>query len=229
MVDTNNKIFYHFLSFEDALCDLKNKLIKVSKIRDVNDPFEFLPYLGRKGKYGRKPYYELKNRISKKFGILCFSGGWQEPLLWGHYADKHKGVALGFKIVSCDLFKVEYVKERPVIDLNNPKNCEKLLFTKLLKYKYKNWRYENEYRILVNLRDCNKIDKCYFLPFGSKLVLKEIILGCEWGKKKEVNGIKDLSNKYKADLIVGRMAFRDYRIVKNKSKTYAFSLACSEQ
>ncbi|MDD5610578.1 MAG: DUF2971 domain-containing protein [Candidatus Omnitrophica bacterium] len=222
MANTDSKIFYHFLPFKDALYDLKSELIKVSKIRDVNDPFEFLPYLGKKGRYRRKPYYEFKNRISKKFGILCFSGGWQEPLLWGHYADKHRGVALGFKIVSCDLLKVKYVRERPIIGLNNPKNRERFLFNKLLKYKYKKWEYENEYRTSVNLCDCNKIDKHYFFPFTRKLILKKIILGCEWEKNKEVNVIKDLSNKYKADLIVSRMAFRDYRIVKNRSKTREF-------
>jgi hypothetical protein len=222
MVNTNNKVFYHFLSFKDALDDIKKKQIKVSKIRDVNDPFEFLPYLGDKGIYGRKPYYKLKNRISKKFGILCFSDGWQEALLWGHYADKHKGVALGFKIDSGDLLKVKYVKKRPVIELNSQKVSEKDLFNKLLKYKYINWRYENEYRFLVNLCDCKKIGNYYFFSFGSKLILKKIILGWRWEENKEGDDVKGLFNKCKADLIVSRMAFRDYRIVRNRSKMKAF-------
>lgn len=36
--------------------------------------------------------------MSEKYGLLCFCETWQSPLLWNHYADRHKGICLGFDV-----------------------------------------------------------------------------------------------------------------------------------
>ncbi len=36
-------------------------------------------------------FFDAKKNMSKKFAILCFSKKWDNPLLWRHYADRHKG------------------------------------------------------------------------------------------------------------------------------------------
>lgn len=83
----DKQIYYHFLSSENAVSDLEKKRIKVSLINELNDPFELLPYLRYNDFKKRKLYHEVHKAVSKKYGLLCFSRTWDEPLLWGHYAD----------------------------------------------------------------------------------------------------------------------------------------------
>ena len=81
---------------------------RVSTLDTLNDPFELMPYLryGEKEKIRR--YMEVRKQISDIYGLLCFSRTWEEPLLWSNYADKHKGIAIGFEINSSDIFNVVY-------------------------------------------------------------------------------------------------------------------------
>jgi len=37
-----------------------------------------------------------KERLIGKLGLLCFSRNWHNPVLWSHYADKHRGICPGF-------------------------------------------------------------------------------------------------------------------------------------
>ena len=57
----DEQVYYHYLSLEDAMDDLENKRIKVSRLDELNDPFEWKPYKRYKFKE-RQPY----NRIFKK-------------------------------------------------------------------------------------------------------------------------------------------------------------------
>lgn len=49
------------------------------------------------GKLG-KAYAESVEHMKKQIGICCFSALFDHPLMWSHYADKHKGVCLGFHL-----------------------------------------------------------------------------------------------------------------------------------
>ena len=152
----NEQMYYHFLSSEDAINDLENKWIKVSLLDELNDPFELLPYLRYEEFEKRKLYHNIRREVSKNYGLLCFSKKWEEPLLWGYYADKHKGVAMGFEILKDNIFKVEYKSEskRTKFELTNNQEENEKLFLDLAKTKYIKWLYEEEYRILVKLKDC---------------------------------------------------------------------------
>ena len=50
----SDPIYYHFLSSKNAIHDLERKMIRVSQIDTLNDPFELLPYLGRTDKEQRR-------------------------------------------------------------------------------------------------------------------------------------------------------------------------------
>ena len=45
-------------------------------------------------------------------GVLCFSRGWHNPLLWSHYGDKHRGVCLGFDVPNAHIVHVSYNSSR---------------------------------------------------------------------------------------------------------------------
>ena len=158
-------MYYHFLTTQNAINDIERKMIRVSTLDTLNDPFELMPYLryGEKGKIRR--YMEVRKQISDLYGLLCFSRTWEEPLLWSNYADKHKGIAIGFEIDRPNIFNVEYDSNpiRKQFDLTNDIKTNKNLFLELAKIKYINWQYEKESRILIRLNDCTKINNHYFI------------------------------------------------------------------
>lgn len=65
---------------------LLNDEIKASVPENCNDPLEFLPAC------------EKKNEESKREegGFISFSSRFDNPLMWAHYADAHKGICLQF-------------------------------------------------------------------------------------------------------------------------------------
>lgn len=110
--------------------------------------------------------------MAKQYGLLCFSLDWHNPLLWSHYADRHRGLALGFDVNERILKRVSYVKDRPVPEKIDFETADRLLFTK-----YEDWRYEQEARIYTTLQDPDPKTGLYFADFGEQLVLREVIAG----------------------------------------------------
>jgi hypothetical protein len=215
----NNRIYYHFLSSRNAIHDLERKMIRVSLIDTLNDPFELMPNLSYRDTSKRKRIKSIRKAFAEKYGLLCFSGNWAEPLLWGHYADKHKGVALGFEILKDRIIEVEYSDSplRVQIELSEDSENNEDVFFGLAKTKYHKWKYENEYRILVALRDCIEIDNHHFLPFHERLRVKEIILGCYYDNNREY--IVWLAKQFKANIIATRMEWKGYKINRCGTRT----------
>jgi hypothetical protein len=94
---------YHFLTTENAISDLALKRIKVSRLKQLNDPFELLA-VDTLNPLDKAALEAFKTRMNDAYGIICFSNDWNNPLLWGHYARAHTGIALGFEI-SDDLLR----------------------------------------------------------------------------------------------------------------------------
>lgn len=213
----NNKIYYHFLSSQYAIHDLERKMIRVSTLDTLNDPFELMPYL----RYGKreeiKRYLDIRDRISKIYGLLCFSQTWTEPLLWSHYADKHKGIALGFEITNSPRFFDVVYDPNPIrkqFSLTNDLITNKNLFLELAQIKYINWKYEQESRMLIRLDGCIKIDGHYFIEFGNSLKLKEVRLGSYYNyEANNIEYVLKLSTiNLSAEVIPCRLQRQGYEI-----------------
>jgi len=217
----NKKIYYHLLSSQHAMEDLREKRIKVSTLDTLNDPFEMVPYLRYRSLERRAPYHKLRREISKKYGLLCFSQGWGEPLLWSHYADRHRGIAIGFEILQDEVVEVSYSSDpiRRQIELTNNLEANERLFLDLAKVKYKGWEYEDEVRILVELADCIRSGGHLFIPFGDRLKVGEIVLGCKFDHRGEKENIKDLAGQLGAIVIPSRQGWEDYKIRQCGTKT----------
>ena len=56
----------------------------------------------------------FKKEMEQSYGILCFCRTKRNPVLWSHYADKHKGMCLGFDVRDDSLNAVKYVSRRLV-------------------------------------------------------------------------------------------------------------------
>lgn len=133
----------------------------------VIDGFEKIKNIISDGSYERKLFSDL----AKDFGVTCFNRNPLSILMWSHYAEKHKGILLEFKISKDDPdfdfipHEVLYLDEFPVIGKDG-----KILDAFLIKSK--EWYYEQEYRAIKKLKKGEKI-----FEFSREKHLSSVIFG----------------------------------------------------
>lgn len=210
---------YHFLSAQHALDDLKRRRLKIAQLDDLNDPFELLGVeLSDRGQ--RRAFSDLKKTLSEKYGVICFSKSWSNPVLWSHYTEKHRGICLGFDVSEHLLQPATYSGRRIVLDIKKGLSSGQLnedLMKKLLNTKYSDWKYEDEVRVFLRLEERDNLTGMYFKEFCEDIVLKQIILGARCRvTKTELNAY---INRYDSSIkvIKARLAFKSFRIVENKA------------
>ena len=141
---------FHFMKKDHALSNVLNSRLKIATINELNDPFEFYANFTESGKPLSKIDVEkIKSHYNKILGFLCFSKQSSNPVQWAHYADKHKGICFEFEISKKLLLKIHYSKKPLAIEVGSDK-WEKS-FVQSTKTKFKHWKYEKEYRMLVQL------------------------------------------------------------------------------
>lgn len=127
---------------------------------------------------------ESFGRITSRFGVACFSGIMSETLMWSHYADNHRGICLMYEPdkdrtqLLKTIAEVNYQRTYPRVRVVDLAKADEKTAISLLLTKSSEWRYENEYRIL--------------LPRGAKRTLAfspqalvGIILGSKISKQDE--------------------------------------------
>jgi len=208
---------YKFYDAEFGLKNLKDSRLKISTISDLNDPFEFMGYRFK----DRKERVDWRGRIKSYFknkGIICFCRDWRNPVIWSHYADKHRGIALGFDVQSYGTIPVKYRTTR----LDRPNKTEVLqthitdLMQNSIAYKFSHWKYEKEVRTLENLDNRNTENGLYFKEFDACLRLKEIIIGCRSEiTSKTLHQNTDLKG---IEVRTARLAFKSFDVVQQRLK-----------
>lgn len=173
---------YHITSAEYGLSDIGLKRLKVARFTELNDPFELLA-ANCKDSSVRSTALAHKKKYSSEHGLLCFSADWTNPLLWSHYASKHSGICLGFDVPRGRAIEVIYENKRRGITLDNtsPDKLSDKVKVLLTNTKFKDWKYEAEHRMLLDLAHTNAEGRFHFKDFGPELVLAEVVLGplCE--------------------------------------------------
>lgn len=169
---------YHFIEEQWGLESLRRRRLKLALLDDMNDPFELLGAefrdTGDQAKYAR-----LKADMHLTIGVLCFSRKWHNPILWSHYADKHRGLCLGFEIPDKWAIEVSYrlTRLKPEPENYQPRNDKDTFGYKLLTTKFRHWMYEDEVRLEVRLKDAESEGQKYFLRYCDALKLREVIIG----------------------------------------------------
>lgn len=170
---------YHFTAAKFALDDLRHARLKIAQISDLNDPFELRCMDTSGGAEIRWGYDGWKEASAAQWGVLCFSEKWDDILQWSHYADRHRGVCLGFDVVGprAKFGKVRYVSEKdPRLEKPDLDYVWRCLTTK-----FECWSYEQEWRVFTTLKDSvwneHAGREIFFADFGNELSLKEIFLG----------------------------------------------------
>ena len=124
---------------------------------------------------------QVINAAAQTLGLLCFSEAIQDPVVWSHYADSHRGIALGFVFGHGEnVFPVRYERERAQLDYKVLTSSDTGgLFRGLeqgFTTKAPSWSYEKEHRIFVRLDSCQMIGEHYFLHLP-KLAFIQVVLG----------------------------------------------------
>ena len=163
---------YHLSRADHAIDNIKKGRLKAATFSDSNDPFELSVFFAQKPDQ-EKRLQRFIEETSRTYGMVCFSEDWLDPVLWSHYADKHRGIALGFDVKKTHLLKVKY-KRRRALTPANPKGND---VSRFLGTKFESWSYEREHRIMVDLRKAEVDKGLKFEKFGPEVILREVILG----------------------------------------------------
>jgi Protein of unknown function (DUF2971) len=150
---------YHLTSVTHALSNLQHRRLKIATFDDLNDPFE-LWAIAQPNPTLRHGLRRWKEQISRAYSVLCFSKTWDNPVLWSHYADRHRGIALGFDINSDIVKEVTYTERRPPFRETDESTLHTLLYTK-----HRDWHYENEVRVYARLEERDVATALYFADF----------------------------------------------------------------
>lgn len=175
---------YKFMSAEHAKDSIDRQRIKLSTISDLNDPYEMVPSVVDGAGSSIYPTARVRSLMqataSRKCGMICMSKVVDDVLLWSHYGDKHKGMALAFNFpVNSGVVEMKYVHQPVAIDLSG--DCGRSqkqddAFACLLTQKYDGWKYEEECRFILDLPDTRE-DGHYWKELTPDF-LAGVVLGC---------------------------------------------------
>jgi hypothetical protein len=120
---------YKFLSCKYGLKVIRERRLKISEVRSLNDPFDLLPF-DLSDPDLRRAVVASRNDIGRDRGLLCFSQDWHNPVLWAHYAESHKGLCLGFDVPDDSLQSITYIEKPIKLTHLDYETANKMLFTK---------------------------------------------------------------------------------------------------
>ena len=216
------KRLYYMTSTQHAVANIALGRVKISRFSDLNDPFELLS-VNLADKNNRALFKEKKDEINSTKGLICMSSNWESPLMWGHYADRHRGIALGFDVEEDKVVKVEYATCLKSADINLESSQPSETCTKdLMKTKFSDWEYENEWRLFPLLKDAVPEGGLYFKEFSESFVLREVILGPECPvAMSRMRKLVSTYVKHAVKVTKSRIAFTRFKVLENRAATRA--------
>lgn len=180
---------YRFLAAEWALKTLSERRLRASRITELNDPFEWrigtLAETPELAEAGRKAFDDFVTRINDQWGIISMCAVASDPVVWSHYADSHKGIALEFDHDrDTGLHAVTYSHALPIFDVSrllseafeNQNAYINATLRTALGRKSLTWGYEREYRAHLDLTKCDEDNGHLFTSIPDDF-LKRVILG----------------------------------------------------
>ena len=154
--------------------------------------------------------HEIQRELLRRYdhGVCCFSTIFNNPLLWSHYGDQHRGLCIGYNLDRNPvpiLRKVEYGGNRIVKTsliakalFNDDQRAQALLDRDVLLRKASMWRYEREWRLfgykgvqdsVLSLKDITFGLRCQeAIMYSVITTLKSENNAIEFYKFSEMNG-----------------------------------------
>lgn len=209
---------YHFIGEKFGLEAVGLRRLKISRIDLLNDPFELMAGT-QTDRLSRMAMRTLRDAWAKHMGILCFSRDWHNPVMWGHYADRHRGLCLGFELDDTRAMPVRYVRHRlPADRIFHPETRSEdvaKIIQQLVSTKFSHWRYEQEVRAWASLDPVGPAIQ--FKYFAEDMKLTHVFIGASSSIRRQM--ISDaLGDELSAVKIVStRLAFRSFRVVTQRN------------
>jgi hypothetical protein len=219
-------LVYHFVSSEHGIENLQKRRLKIAELHSLNDPFELFG-IEMSNANVRRAFEQMKNELAKEYGLLCFSKIWTNPVMWGHYADRHKGLCLGFEIPEMTtesenlIEKVSYTRKRLVANLEKLNTPDSLTIDdakKFLYTKYSHWRYEKEIRAFAPLANKDPLTGFHFANFSDHLKLRSVIVGAESNLSRSKINIALGELAPDVETFKARLAFRTFKVVRQRNQ-----------
>jgi len=176
-------ILYKYVGLTGGIEIIRTNTIGFRQPIYLNDPTELSAAYPRNDYHDANDFIEMSNRRSlkdfiwrTKYGILSLTRSANNPLMWSHYSEGHKGFVIGFKVthdffsskdvnlVPVQFGNVIYTSTKPIhsfIDKSDhvikvgseisylPERLESL--QRIFLYKPLCWSYEEEVRIVRNI------------------------------------------------------------------------------
>jgi len=135
----------------------------------------------------------LVDNLASRIGVICFSHSENQPLMWAHYADSHRGAMIVFDPKSASLTRkakprgrmgflsdVNYCATRPTINYQTLTDID--LFQTYTLTKSEEWAYEKECRLVLELAEAdsaikNGASEIHLLSIEPAAV-RSIVFGC---------------------------------------------------
>lgn len=156
---------------------LENRFLRITPRIDLNDPYDYYPFESDIAET-RKLYKSFgitteiaKEELSKShlngIGIISFTESIDNILMWSHYANSHKGMAIGFN-PKHDFFKglqrVRYTTQRPDLRKEFPNIVGVELF-----FKSEQWIYEKEWRLVESFNRAHCVLNAKTMELSDKI------------------------------------------------------------
>jgi hypothetical protein len=243
-------VIYKYFSFENAAKCLLTNSILASHFDEYNDPFEAsIAWAKATRSIANKSddesdddsedmsFAELTEERKRKYSnarndvrVTCFSRTNKEILLWSHYAENHKGIAICFW--STQMFESKIGKKFKSVDYNGEKirifkDTKNSIFDnkiqKSFTTKAKIWSYEEEVRLLIGNRSGdsyrtlpNNQNKCFVEILSSSI--HSVYYGCKLSR--DMMGLNERVNR---ELLHQYLAIRSEYEIRNGLRDIAIN------
>lgn len=210
---------YKFVPENHGISNLALRRLKVSTIDSLNDPFEFLAPNLLDARH-LNAFKKTKDRLCKDKGLISFSKSWASPLLWGIYADNHKGLVLGFDIPDDYLTNVIYTSQRPKVkfDITTRKLIDgNSVIDHLIRTKFNDWQYEDESRLFCHLDATEAQGGLHFVNFSDEMKLQQVIVGM--ASPMKIDDIRNLvSDQIKPNRVIKAGMHRSkFKVIEDRN------------
>ncbi len=120
------------------------------RLHELNNPFELLG-AELATETLRIAFSKSMREWSELFGVICFSQGSSNPLLWSHYGDRHRGMCLGFNLADQYIMPITYSADRLKLDIErrfSEGTLDESIMRQILTTKFQDWAYEAKLTVI---------------------------------------------------------------------------------
>ena len=177
---------YRYLPADAAIKTIESRCFRVSRITELNDPFEWsFGFDGSRPERiaeDRRERDEMIQEFNEKWGVLCFCEVFKDPVMWSHYADRHRGLVIEIKAnVHEDAYHKVLYSRRPILQQNwlddRERHAQELkgTFKKFFRFKARSWKYEREWRVVISLNQCEFAGGMFLWRIPDNFVTRVIV------------------------------------------------------